>query len=228
VKGVGPYASAKVPDRKYLWTVVALFGLLGIVGLGTFLYRPLRVKFIISRLKTEDPNSRDSAGHNRYLNRLFECFHAALAGNREARQFILAEASGRGGHVWPEFYDAMVLRLVISDPPGCMAVLDALPDGQVRYALASIEQSASHYYLYGEPFNPTCEPLLENPKALAEALENIAEARISDAQPRAKKISPTPEKKAEARRVARAALDLLRSRFAKELAEAEKAEKAKP
>ena len=38
-------------DRKYLWLTVWLFVLLGLAGLGTMLYQPLRLRYAIYRIQ---------------------------------------------------------------------------------------------------------------------------------------------------------------------------------
>ena len=96
-------------DRKYLWFTVTAFAVLGLVGAGTVLYRPLLVSLALHQVRgTDYRNSSLDPSKDRWLRILAD---AARGGNRPAAEAAatawldLAEKAPRNGYnpqlKWP-------------------------------------------------------------------------------------------------------------------------------
>ena len=202
--GFGPYANAKVPDRKYLWTVVVLFALLGLVGLGVLLYQPLRLRYVIHRVQSAKSLDGFDSEFS-YLEMVETCVAAARGGNRLAMDAV-TDSSAFGNAALGDGLSDVAYRVVASQPQAFFEVLDRRPDEKVIRVLgditdACLSEDQKELYMIEEP----------SVNKLAQELRKLTN-------------SGNPE----VRKVAQAALDFTRRRFARELAEAEKAEGAKP
>ena len=78
----------KPADRKYLCFVIAAFVLLGLVGLGVYLYKPLRLKYAIYRVRRTDYGKQ----HNMPDEWLNICVDSACRGNRPAMEVVVDHA----------------------------------------------------------------------------------------------------------------------------------------
>ncbi len=202
-KGFGPYANAKVPDRKYLWTVVGLFTLLGLAGLGALLYRPLRLQYAVYKVRhttweqwRRDFDQGKDAAYERYLK---ECVEAACRGNRPAMEAVI-DASGFGDGYIAETTSEIAYQVAASQPDAFFRALDRRKAGRVREVLSDIADSCASKS--EAEYGPGAED--PSPKSLAKAFKAYSEAKAP-----------------EVRLVAAATLDFIRHRFSKELAEAE-------
>jgi len=203
-------------DRKYLGWTVALFALLGLVGLGTVLYRPLRLRYAIYRAEQDSylpPISH--AGSRRPDKWLLLCLDAATHGNERAMEVVVNR--WWVGRWEPSTGKASYKRVSIAfsaaraQPQLFLRVLERADDQKVLATLEAITSTDVGFVAWtggGVVYVPTG---VNQPKALLTELDALAK-------------SDNPE----TARLAVAAAEFLSRRFAKELAEAEKAEKAAP
>jgi len=210
VSGLGPYARARVPDRKYLWTVLALFGLLGLVGLGALLYRPLMLQYAMYRVRSsgyvDEPGLRARPG-DRWLD---TCLDAAQSGNHLAMRFLTERALLWSGEFSPrKAIDVSASRLykaAAAQPELFIAILDRREDQDVIRLIEHVTISCNSVDC-GLHTHPVCE----FPRGAEQLLGRLTQSKRPDVQ-----------------HLAAATQDFIRRRFARELAEAEKAGGAKP
>jgi hypothetical protein len=211
VSGFGPYASAKVPDRKYLWTVVVLFALLGLVGLGVLLYRPLMLQYAMLRVRSsgyvDEPGLRARPG-DRWLD---TCLDAAQSGNHLAMKFLAERALLWSGATHPlaDSRDVSMSRLyqaAAAQPELFTAILDRCSDQDARKLIEHVTLSCDSANL-----GDATEAYWRSLKGVEQSLAELTSSRSPEVQG-----------------LATATLNYTRRRFAKELAKTEKASPADP
>ena len=205
--GFGPYASAKVPDRKYLWTVVALFGLLGLLGLGVLLYQPLRLRYAIYRVERD--RSRSLSHPNRPNQWLEICLGAAVRGNPRAMDIVIDRHWVRmesAGNSHPESRSIAFLAAK-AQPLVFMRALERVDD---RNTLSVLWELASDGFTPEGGFPPD-GGFVYVPERTGEAaaLIKALQTLVNSDDPQSARLG------AEAR-------DFVQRRFARELAEPEK------
>ena len=205
------YANARVPDRKYLWTVVSLFTLLGLLGLGVLLYRPLKLRYAIYRTKHADYSWRLPDLATPWADKWAElCLSEACKGNRAAADAVidacgamqpdLERAETNSFHTWTTCV-SITYPLAAEQPDMFFELLGSRLDSKVLKVLAEIVQGVYgdwNLYKIADLGHP-------RPSEIVVALEPAL--RIENTK---------------ARRVATAALNFTRRQFARELAEAER------
>jgi hypothetical protein len=192
-------------DRKYLGWTVALFALLGLVGAGTLLYRPVRLRYAVYRVQhtTWDDIWKKRVDAFQYESWLGDCIAAACQGNARAMEAVI-DASGFGDGFIAETTCTMAYEVAARQPQAFFRVLARRPDAQVIEVLGDIaavcaKERPGNYDWAGVSLKEVADEL-------------VICSQSSDLGP-------------EFRQTAAAALDFTRRRFAKELAEAEKDKK---
>jgi hypothetical protein len=192
-------------DRKYLGWAIAGFVLLGLVALGTVTYKPLKTRYAIHKLRNTDYGRGSISADWDYV-QLVLC--AARSGDRSAMDALINLQGTRFG-----FYP---LCEVPEWPASCRAAfyeqLAPWPDSNVCSVLHPMAE------LIGQ--NMDCEGVPEgyrfvSPFAPANFVETMAPLAEKAGNP-------------QVRELAGELLNFVRRRFAKDLAEAEKAAEAKP
>jgi len=186
------------PARSLMGFYVAAGVILTLVGLGVLLYKPVRLRYAIYRLEHADPKE---CGWNRPLNS--ECgrwidhvARGACHGNVLAMRALLKQLSLPGSLELPVYDNAG--WVATHQPRLFIQELDPLPDEGVKMVLQRLLNDLS---AYDDPV-PGFWPEVQL-KGFAEDFEN----RLQSKDPRI-------------REAALAALDFMRRRFTKELAEA--------
>ena len=201
-------------DRKYLWWTLTLFALLGLVGAGTLLYKPLKLRYAIFRLEhvNDDDLAQRQVDDLALMNWHLDCLNAACAGNPRAMKTMVAWAYGP---VWQrrrwsqEWMPASAHDPATAQPGLFFQELEGYPDDAARGALMDI---ICDYCYRNQRIGPRVVlPYDDKAKTLTAYFERMLNSG-----------------NAKDCRVAQAALEFAKRRFAKELAQAEKAEKAAP
>ena len=199
--------------RSLVGFYVALGVVAVLVGLGVLLYQPLRLRYAIHRVEHAPqlyfPPIHPCAKVFVADKWLIVCLDAARGGNRRAIEVIIDHAGvtmprsplSEEMNIWGP--DVAYLAAE-AQPESFFEALDRRDNQQTLQVLEAVRESS-----YGDSgLRYGTEGGLPREVFLAESLEYLAGS--GDAQ---------------ARRVAQAALDFTRRRFARELAEAEEAEK---
>lgn len=193
-------------DRKYLAFAITALIMLGLVGLGAYLYKPLKLRYAIYKVRgtdyrakyewTEAPIGDDW---------LMLCLDAACEGNRQAMEVVVERAGVKFLTGWPPtsstdptLYDVSYCAAV-ARPELFFEVLDRHNDRQAIKVLQVVADSA----YCGSGTRLSVQGL------------TVLEGLIQEFEMHAKSNKP------EVRLVAASALAYARRRFAKELAEAE-------
>ncbi len=193
----------KPADYKYLRFVIAAFVLLGLVGLGVYLYEPLRLRYAIYKVRDTDyskPN-RWGVGWPVADEWLMCCLQAACEGNRRAMETVIDRAGVKMSKPIesPLVYLDVTYLAAAAQPELFFAVLEGRGDKEVLKVLEAVADSA-----YGDSGTRLSVQGLTVPEGLIQEFEMHAKSN-----------------KPEPRGVAEAALEFTRRRFAKELVEAE-------
>jgi hypothetical protein len=201
------YANARVPDRKYLWTVVSLFTLLGLLGLGVLFYKPLRARYAIYKVQhtTWEDIDRGRVAAEDYVRWANDCLFAACRGNRLAMETVI-DAYNFGDESIGATTSSLPYKAAAGQPVAFFEVLGNRPPDQILEILMGILMHINGDF--DMELRPGDYRLDGSPRGVVRELGRHLNA-----------------KDPEVRRVATAALDFVRCRFTKELAEAEKGQK---
>jgi hypothetical protein len=192
-------------DRKYLWWTLTLFALLGLVGAGTLLYKPLKLRYAIYRLEHTDPEEGTQGRLNAaYALWIDDVAHGARSGNVLAMRTLVKQLSLSQARRLP-IYDSAGW-VAFSQPDLFIQELAKLPDDGVKMGLWRLLNDMS---AYDDPVPSSW------PKVQLRGFAKDLETRLESKNP-------------GIRKAAAVSLDFMKRRFAKELAETEKAEKAAP
>lgn len=196
-----------VADRKYLGWTVALFALLGLVGAGALLYKPLRTRYAIYKVQhtTEDDVVKGRVANERYCQWANECLAAAKAGNRLAIEAVI-DASNFGDESFSYTTGTVAFEAAAAQPSAFFAALNKRSPERIAEVLLDIQVCINGDF--DAELRPGDYRNDQTPRGVVRELGRHLNA-----------------KDPEVRRVATAALAFTRRRFAKELAEAEKGQK---
>ncbi len=196
------------PSRRAIigWSV-GMFMVLGLAVGGSVAYRPLRLVYAIHRVRQTDYKPR--VAPDKWL---LLCLDGARDGNRQAMEAVVDRALVRGGPVFRAqdgmrlFNPTFAFEAARAQPELFFDVLDGYDDKEVRKALVGLEREC--WSASGRTRLGPIGRLVLREITLGNLFEEYR-VHASDPAPRV-------------RRVARAALDFGRRRFAKELAREEK------
>ncbi len=194
-------------DRKYLAVVIAALVLLALAVAGALAYKPLRLKYAIYKVRSSGyvdyPGIRPRPD-DRWLR---TCLDAARNGNRQAMEFLIERA-----------------RLYSADVPVQDAVIDAVTVGTSCLFLAAAAQPDLFAEILNQYDDQRVKDLIEHVtlSCMSADLGDDVDAIWDSIRFTAKELEDLSQSSdPEVRRVARATLEFLRRRFAKELVEAE-------
>jgi hypothetical protein len=215
--------------RSLIGFYIALGVVATLVGLGVWLYRPLRLAYAINRVEStvEYLPIRPGMGIPVADKWLLYVTEAARAGNRRAMGVIIGRAGVKtppkygGSSLWPSSEGPDVVVLAASDQPQLfLDVLDHCDAGRVLEVMAVLGEECERSY--GMFPVAVAKPMRFSPPAgpadVAARFESVLETA---------RMGSDAERSAALVKLAQPSLTFIRQRFAKEIAEAEQAKNKK-